>query len=193
MIKEAPKPRKIIDWESVETQYRIGIRSLKDIGLEFGVSDAAIIKRARRDSWVRDLKAKIQAKAEAKVSASLVSDRVSPLTAANERQIIEAGSDAIVRVSLAQRKRITRHSEALEKLQEELEASTDDLAVRVDISKKMSDILKTLTALEREAYSIGPAPAAPPPAPPAFDYNQLTPATLRELRKAAADATAEPS
>ena len=193
MSNLTPKPRKVIDWESVETQYRIGLRSLKDIGLEFGVSDAAIIKKARRDSWVRDLKAKIQAKAEAKVRASLVSNPVSAATAANERQIIDAGADELVRISLAQRKRINRHSESLDKLQGELEASTDDLAVRVDISKKMSDILKTLTALEREAYSIGPAPAPPPPAPPAFDYNQLTPATLRELRKAAADASTEQS
>lgn len=53
MSNLTPKPRKVIDWESVETQYRIGLRSLKDIGLEFDVSDAAIIKRARRDGWVR--------------------------------------------------------------------------------------------------------------------------------------------
>lgn len=154
MSNLTPKPRKVIDWESVETQYRIGLRSLKDIGLEFGVSDAAIIKRARRDSWVRDLKAKIQAKAEAKVSASLVRNLVSAETAANERQIIDAGADAIVRVSLAQRNRINRHSEMLDKMQEELEASTDDLAVRVDISKKMSDTMKTLITLEREAYGL---------------------------------------
>ena len=63
---------RIIDWEALEIQYRAGIRSLKNIGSEFGVSDAAIIKRAKRDNWSRDLKAKIQARADAKVSASLV-------------------------------------------------------------------------------------------------------------------------
>ena len=47
--------RKAIDWESVEMQYRAGIRSLRDIGAEFGVSDVAIIKRAKRDEWTRDL------------------------------------------------------------------------------------------------------------------------------------------
>lgn len=45
--------RKEIDWEAVEMQYRAGIRSLKEIGKEFGVSDAGIIKRARRDEWTR--------------------------------------------------------------------------------------------------------------------------------------------
>ena len=36
---------------------------------------------------------------------------------------------------------------------EELDESKDDLAVRVDISKKLSDTLKTLIGLERDAYA----------------------------------------
>jgi len=55
--------KRTIEWDLIEPHYRAGIRSLKDIGKEFGVSDAAIIKRAKRDGWVRDLAAKIQAKA----------------------------------------------------------------------------------------------------------------------------------
>ena len=37
------KTRKVVDWEALELQYRAGIRSLKDIGREFNVSDAAIV------------------------------------------------------------------------------------------------------------------------------------------------------
>ena len=50
--------RKMIDWEAVELQYRAGIRSLKDIGREFDVSDAAIVKRARKEGWIRPEKGK---------------------------------------------------------------------------------------------------------------------------------------
>lgn len=78
---------KSIDWESVEGAYRAGIRSLKDIGAEFGVSDAGIIKRAKRDGWARNLAAKIAARAEAKVSAAVVSDLVSAQRAFNEERI----------------------------------------------------------------------------------------------------------
>ena len=46
--------RKAVDWEAVEREYRAGIRSLKDIGAEFGVSDAGIVKRAKRDGWERE-------------------------------------------------------------------------------------------------------------------------------------------
>lgn len=60
--------RAAVDWDAVEREYRIGLRSLKDIGVEFGVSDAGIIKRAKRDGWVRDLSARIESKAASGVA-----------------------------------------------------------------------------------------------------------------------------
>ena len=60
MEPKAKKPP--VDWEAVEREYCFGLRTLKDIGAEFGVSDAGIIKRAKRDGWVRDLSSKIRAK-----------------------------------------------------------------------------------------------------------------------------------
>lgn len=147
-------PKKDIDWEGVELHYRAGLRTLKDIGSEYGVSDAAIIKRAKRDGWERDLKAKIQAKAEAKVSASLVSAEVSKEARANERVVIEAAATAIARVKLEHRARISRHVELLDKLHGELEQETGELSSRVDLAKKISDTLKTLIGLERDAFDI---------------------------------------
>ncbi len=118
---QAKPPRKQIDWEAVEIQYRAGIRSLKDIGAEFGVSDAAIIKRAKRDSWARDLKAKILARADAKVSAAVVSAEVSARTKLNERETIERASDEIASVRLGQRKDIQRSRSIVMRLFDELE------------------------------------------------------------------------
>ena len=119
-IKKSP-----IDWESVELHYRAGIRSLKDIGAEFGVSDAGIIKRAKSNGWVRDLSAKIQAKAEAKVSASLVSALVSTQTKIAERQLIEANAQAIADIRLAHRHDIHRARRLINSLLSELEGQTD--------------------------------------------------------------------
>lgn len=42
-------------WEGIENEYRAGIRSLRDIGEEYGVSHAAIRKRAERDRWSRGI------------------------------------------------------------------------------------------------------------------------------------------
>lgn len=114
-----------VDWEAVELHYRAGIRSLKDIGAEFGVSDAGIIKRAKRDGWERDLRAKIQAKAEAKVSASLVSAEVSAQTKVLERQVVEANAQAVADIRLAHRRDIHRARRLTNALLDELEKQTD--------------------------------------------------------------------
>lgn len=131
--------KKLIDWEAVELHYRAGIRSLKDIGTEYGVSDAGIIKRAKRDGWERDLRAKIQAKAEAKVSASLVSAEVSAQTKASERQIVDANANKIADVRLAHRHDIQRKRSIVARLMDELEAQVgpENAALLADLGEMM--------------------------------------------------------
>lgn len=177
--------KRAIDWEAVELQYRAGIRSLKDIGAEFGVSDAGILKRAKRDGWTRDLSAKIKAKADAKVSADAVSAEVSALTKVAEREIVEANAELQARVRREQRKDIQRSRKLVMSLLGELEHQTEhrelyeqlgelmyapdekgvdklneiyrkamSLQGRTGTMKSLSDSLKTLVALEREAFGI---------------------------------------
>lgn len=129
--------RKVIDWEAVETHYRAGIRSLKDIGGEFGVSDAAIIKRAKRDSWARDLKAKIRAKAAQKVSDALVSEKVSAESKATERDRIEIESEIQARIELAHRTDVPRTRRLVMGLIEELEHQTDNRALYAELAEIM--------------------------------------------------------
>lgn len=113
--------KKVIDWESVEREYRIGLRSLKDMGAEFGVSDAGIIKRAKREGWTRSLGAKIKAKAEALVSASLVSDEVSAQTKIAERQIVDASAEMVANVIRGHHKLLKRLSGVIDLLFDRLE------------------------------------------------------------------------
>lgn len=115
---------KTIDWEAVELQYRAGVRSLKEIGKEFGVSDAGIIKRAKRDGWSRDLTAKIKAKADAKVSAAAVSAEVSANRKVAETQVVEANAEAIFRVRMEHRTDIKRTRELFQGLMGEIEGMT---------------------------------------------------------------------
>ncbi len=59
------EPRKQIDWEKIEADYRAGILSVREIAASQGITHGAINKRARRDGWERDLAARIKAKADA--------------------------------------------------------------------------------------------------------------------------------
>lgn len=43
-----------IDWETLERQYRLGIKSNKQLGSEFGVDDSSIGKRAKKYGWIID-------------------------------------------------------------------------------------------------------------------------------------------
>lgn len=174
--------RRVVDWEAVEREYRAGIRSLKDIGGEFGVSDAGILKRAKKDGWERDLSERIRAKAEAKVSAALVSEKVSAAEAANERVTVDVGAQVLADAVLHQRKDVSRSRAIVQKLFAELEAQGDgleDLAMlaealqsgdeeklsqiarkviafpsRVDSAKKLADSLRVLVELERKVLRI---------------------------------------
>lgn len=146
--------RVTVDWERIELDYRAGILTLREMASSAGVTEGAIRKRAKRDSWTRDLAGKIKAKADDLVRREEVRKEVRKGAFLTERVLIEAGAEAILKVKLGHRARITRHSEMLDRLQEELEESGDDLAQRVDISKKLSDTLKTLIALERDAFDI---------------------------------------
>lgn len=52
------------DWEAIETAYRAGVMSLREIAAQHGISEGAIRKRAKRDDWSRDLAAKVKERAD---------------------------------------------------------------------------------------------------------------------------------
>ena len=164
------------DWEAIETAYRAGMMSLREIASQHGISEGAIRKRAKRDDWSRDLNAKIQQKAD---------DLVRKESTLTERVLIEATAEVIATVRMEHRGDIRRAREltntlfdelagecgnvaALEDLGEMMRSPDDkgmdklndlyhkiiSLPFRVKSMKDLSDSLKTLIGLEREAYSI---------------------------------------
>lgn len=176
--------KKQVDWERIELQYRAGILTLREIAAENGVTHGAINKRANRDGWSRDLGAKIKAKAEELVSKSLVSTEVSNAKKVSERQMVEAGAEAIVRVKSKHKRHIDRAWENIAILQDEQEslslnhqlyldvaeivkgegADADrqmsmvrrvlELPNRIDGQKKIVEMIKTNASIERDTYDI---------------------------------------
>ena len=53
MTKHTPKAPP--DWEAIELDYRAGIKTLRQIAEEHGISHPAIAKRAKRDDWSREI------------------------------------------------------------------------------------------------------------------------------------------
>lgn len=173
------------DWEAIETVYRAGVMSLREIASQHGISEGAIRKRAKRDDWSRDLNAKIQQKAEDLVRKQEVRKQVRNESTLTERVLIEATAEVIATVRMEHRGDIRRARELTNTLFDELGAQCADVSAlerlgdimfdpddkgrdrlneiyqkvislpsRVKSMKDLSDSLKTLIGLEREAYSI---------------------------------------
>lgn len=115
-------PQQTPDWERIECDYRAGVLSLREIAeLNPGTNHVAITRKAKREGWTRDLAGKIKARADDLVTRQAVTPAVTAGSNVSERQIIEAGAEAIVRVKLSHRKDISRSRAIVMSLFDELE------------------------------------------------------------------------
>jgi hypothetical protein len=113
------------DWKLVRPEYEAGIRSLKDIGRQFGCSPAGILKAAKRDGWARDLTERIRRAADAKVAAAAAPPEPKPeRPAAYEREVVEVNAQLQYRIRMAHRQDIQRLRALFGSLLEEQEALT---------------------------------------------------------------------
>lgn len=122
---ETPQPKKAPDWIVIEADYRAGIKPLRVIGDEHGISHAAINKRAKREEWTRDLGARIQAKADALVSKAAVTAEVSKAKKATEQAIVEAAANIQYQVRMEHRTDIKRSRALFQTLLGDLETVGD--------------------------------------------------------------------
>lgn len=125
-MTEKKEKRPAVDWEAVEREYRAGIRSLADIGSEFGVSAPGILKKAKVKGWERNLAAKIKAKADAKVNAALVNEQVNAEALISERQIVDANAAMLADAVLNQRSDIKRSRATVQRLWLLVESQLDN-------------------------------------------------------------------
>jgi len=104
MSEDGNSSKKPPDWRAIEREYRAGIKTLRQIASEHGITHGAINKRAKQEDWPRDLSAKIKAAAESKVSKALVSRVESTNDVVTERQVVEANAEIVAQADLINRK-----------------------------------------------------------------------------------------
>jgi len=78
----------------IQADYCAGIKPLRQIGSEHSLSHTATGKMAKERGWIRNLNAKIQAKADSKVAKAAVSKTDSNTSLVTESSVVEA--DALV-------------------------------------------------------------------------------------------------
>lgn len=167
---------KQVDWEAVEREFRAGQLSVSEIGRHYGVSHTAINKRARKGGWKRDLSEQVRKE----VSARLVSPEVS---AANAQEAVETAAARGVALVRSHQASLGRANRIAEKLMAELDTGTDhneaieaeiwadtaadtntqrrtsmlravSLSSRAATLRELSQTLKNLIPLERQAFNL---------------------------------------
>lgn len=115
------------DWEAIELAYRAGVMSIREIASQYEITHQAISKRATKEGWERDLKAKVKARAENLVAKREVASLVATEKAISERQLIEANAEVIANVRMEHRGDIRRARELTNNLFDELSAECADV------------------------------------------------------------------
>lgn len=136
------------NWDQIETDYRAGIKPLRQIAEEHHISHTAINKHAKRDGWVRDLSVKIKLRAEQLVSKAAVSKEVSKERLVTESQIVEANAVMQKDIILNHRKDIQRYRTLCSKLLDEIEITSDNR----DLFNKLGELLDESGLDEKGKY-----------------------------------------
>lgn len=105
MSGEADK--KPVDWEIVEKDYRAGLKSLRQLADEHGVSHVTIAKRAKKYGWEKNLEEKIQTTAKNKIARTVVNkqgnNEVNSKAQLSDAQVVNAYADVVASVDMIQR------------------------------------------------------------------------------------------
>jgi len=131
---------KIVDWEKVEAEYRIGIKTLREIAEPYKITEAAIRKRAKRDKWSRDLTERIRLRADDKVrKAAMVCEPSSLLTPENEEDIVEFVANDNALIITKQSERVDTSLSIVDSMLIELQSQISDK----ELYEKIGDILRS--------------------------------------------------
>ena len=134
-----PPARNVVDWDAMEPDWRAGIKTKKQLSEEYRVSRAAIDKHWDKAGVERDLKVKIQAKADALVAQSVVTPEVTPAqknaTKAAETAIIDANAAVQAHVRIAHRSDIKLARTLSMTLLAELEHQTGSNALYLQLQE----------------------------------------------------------
>lgn len=161
-------PSKTIDWDGMKPHFEAGIRSLRELGLEYGCTAPAILKHADKQvpPWQRNLKGRIQARADAKVNEAAVNRRVNGKSEkARQAVVVETNATLQAGIRLTHRTDIAKARKLTMGLFAELDAQTSgDISLLQGYGKAQITVDgKPLAkkALERLQTAIARAEALP--------------------------------
>ena len=128
------------DWAAIELEYRAGVKSLEQIGKEFGVTKGRISQVAKRDKWSRDLAIRIKAKADARVNEAALNKGVNAKSdRLVERDVVEANAEVQYKVRMSHRTGLAKLCSVKDKLLEHVSAIADNFKDLAEVIAMIRD------------------------------------------------------
>lgn len=154
--RKLPPPMKLApDWPWIKRQYRIGLKSTREIARESTakgrkISHAAIEKRAHKEGWERDLKPAVIAR----VGAELAADAVDAVDrdGASPEEIVEAAAHQGAEVIRSHRHDIGRSRQIEAMLFEQLQEATRDVRDLEGLIRAETEPPADASASQRESF-----------------------------------------
>ena len=129
--------KKEVDWQTLALDYRAGVKSMRLLSSEYGISTARIGQVADDRGWSRDLAAKIRARTQAKLESSILDGILDTEKSIAESDVVEANAQMQTCTIRQHRADIARSLALAMSLLEELEISTGDNALLRDLGRLM--------------------------------------------------------
>lgn len=160
-----PKPeRKLVDWERIETEYRVGQLTVREIARRNDISHVAIYKHAKAQGWERDLTDKVRKAAKSAVVTRIVNKELSrdPVNEAETVKTFAARGSRAIEGHLSRAERLKALAD---KLTTELETYMDGgvPTVQIFVSKgdspasiirTLADTAERIAKIERQALNL---------------------------------------
>jgi len=137
---ESPNPRQI-DWVEIEKEYRAGQLSNVEIGKQFGVSEGAIRKKAKKNGWEKDLSNAVRSRVREKLVRATV--RTTSAELQTDQEIINSASERGVAVITLHRTDINRVREMEQTLLAEL-SDADNQPTKIHVCQFQGKVIKTV-------------------------------------------------
>lgn len=147
---------KKLDWESIEKDYRAGVKSLASIARIHDCSDTAIRKRAKKYGWQRDLSREVRKATRSKLVRVDGSDaNPNPNLDRTDAEIVESASSEVAQVVVGHRTQITEWKGIASNLAGALADIEVNGSNHNEFARSLNsgvDALGKLIKLERQAY-----------------------------------------
>lgn len=169
------------DWELIERDYRLGIKSIRQLAAEYGINPSSITKRSKAEGWKRDLSQQIKLETRRLVAEGAQKGAQDAHTAIKEAATknlgVVARHQATIQLlwgeaaglieEMGKLRRLTARDEVLvevlrslvddEKLSaQEAKDMVASLSVgaRSGVALRLADVLNKLIPLERKSHNI---------------------------------------